>query len=174
MTTYRKKLLDKDGNTIIPALAGDETGWVNTADLADGSVISDKLADSAVTTAKIADGAVTAQKIDWSDVRVSASTIWTGKLYQISDYIDLDEPLLQGNIYIFTVFGNSDSYLMEFPMTYRNPYFQYSYYDGTTAVRWRFGISNNGTRITINNNSLNMGSNTALTRIAKVVASKRS
>jgi hypothetical protein len=48
MATYRKKLLDKDGNTIIPAMAGDETGWVNTADLADGSVTEGKMATSAI------------------------------------------------------------------------------------------------------------------------------
>lgn len=51
MATYRKKLLDKDGNTIIPAMAGDETGWVNTADLADGSVTSAKFAQYAVNSA---------------------------------------------------------------------------------------------------------------------------
>lgn len=51
MATYRKKLLDKDGNTIIPALAGDETGWVNTADLADSSVTAAKFASGAVNSA---------------------------------------------------------------------------------------------------------------------------
>ena len=77
MATYRKKLLDKDGNTIIPALAGDETGWVNTADLADGSVTSAKLADSAATTAKIADGAVTTAKIADGAVTVDKLAAYT-------------------------------------------------------------------------------------------------
>ncbi len=139
-----------------------------------GSVLSTPTNVAYVNTANIVDGAVTAQKIDWSDVRVSATTIWTGTLYQISDYIDLSEALVVGDLYIFTFLGNSSTYLMEFPMTYRDNYFQCAYYDGTTVVRWRLVISNNGTRITVNNNSLNMSSNTALTRIAKVTASKRS
>lgn len=55
MATYRKILKDKDGNNIIPALAGDETGWVNTAD--------------------IADGAVDATKIDWSGTNGVIKTV---------------------------------------------------------------------------------------------------
>lgn len=51
MATYRKKLLDKDGNTIIPAMAGDETGWVKTADIAGGAVTPAKFAQYAVNEA---------------------------------------------------------------------------------------------------------------------------
>lgn len=46
MATYRKILKDKDGNNIIPALVGDGTEWVNTADIADGAVTPSKLENS--------------------------------------------------------------------------------------------------------------------------------
>ena len=37
MATYRKPLKDIDGNFIIPAMTGDQTGWVQNGDLADGA-----------------------------------------------------------------------------------------------------------------------------------------
>lgn len=43
MATYRKPLKDIDGNFIIPAMTGDETGWIQTGDLADNSVTKAKL-----------------------------------------------------------------------------------------------------------------------------------
>lgn len=43
MATYRKPLKDIDGNFIIPAMTGDQTGWVQNGDLADGAVTADKI-----------------------------------------------------------------------------------------------------------------------------------
>ena len=127
-----------------------------------------------VTTSMIADGAVKGGNIDFTTLRLSATTLWTGSLYTMNDYIDLPEALVEGDVYIFTVLGNSSTYLMEFPMTCRGTYFQCAYYDGTTVVRWRFIISQNNTRVTLGNLSMNMSSNTALTRIAKVNITARS
>lgn len=88
MATYRKKLLDKDGNTIIPAMAGDETGWVNTADLADG----------AVSTPKIADGAVTSGKIDWTAITATldALSFIRRRFVYDGDCDDITEPGFYG------------------------------------------------------------------------------
>lgn len=61
MATYRKRLRNRNGDFIIPALNGDETGWIQTNDVA----------DEAITTSKIADGAVTNAKIDWSSMSVA-------------------------------------------------------------------------------------------------------
>ena len=42
MATYRKRLLNRNGDFIIPALNGDETGWIQTNDVADGAITSAK------------------------------------------------------------------------------------------------------------------------------------
>ena len=63
MATYRKRLRNRNGDFIIPALNGDETGWIQTNDVADG----------AITTGKIADGAVTNAKISWSSTEFESS-----------------------------------------------------------------------------------------------------
>lgn len=43
MATYRKPLKDINGDFIIPAMTGDQTGWVQTGDIADGAVTSGKI-----------------------------------------------------------------------------------------------------------------------------------
>ena len=43
MATYRRLLKDGDGNTIIPAMTGDQTEWIQTNDIADEAVTSDKI-----------------------------------------------------------------------------------------------------------------------------------
>jgi len=43
MATYRKPLYDNEGNIIIPAMTSDQTGWVETDDIADGAIDSSKL-----------------------------------------------------------------------------------------------------------------------------------
>lgn len=43
MTTYRKRLKDKNGDTIIPALSGDETKWIKNSDIGDEVVKSDNI-----------------------------------------------------------------------------------------------------------------------------------
>lgn len=43
MATYRKPLKDINGNFIIPAMTGDQTEWIQTGDIADGAVTSDKI-----------------------------------------------------------------------------------------------------------------------------------
>ena len=43
MATYRKPLKDIDGNFIIPAMTGDQTGWIQTGDIADNAVTAPKI-----------------------------------------------------------------------------------------------------------------------------------
>lgn len=43
MATYRKPLKDVDGNFIIPAMTGDQTGWIQTGDIADNAVTAPKI-----------------------------------------------------------------------------------------------------------------------------------
>lgn len=56
MATYRKPLKDIDGNTIIPAMTGDQTGWVQTGDLANGAVTANKIASSLYNDIVLAPG----------------------------------------------------------------------------------------------------------------------
>lgn len=44
MATYRKPLIDNNGDHIIPAMTGDQTKWVKTGDLDDESVTIAKIA----------------------------------------------------------------------------------------------------------------------------------
>lgn len=69
MATYRKRLKDKDGNTIIPAMAGDQTEWIQTGDIADEAVTSDK--------------------IDWTTVYVSADALSSDKSYSANTNTDV-------------------------------------------------------------------------------------
>ena len=104
-------------------------------------------------------------------VRVTASTIWSGNAYTLGDSIILSEELVEGNVYIWTVRGLSGSFIMEFPMTYRNKNFQASYYDGSTVVRWRWDIGNDNKTVTLSTSSLGINSNAGLLRVAKLILS---
>ena len=72
MATYRKRLKNRNGDTIIPALDGS----ITTGDIADGAITSGKLASNSVTTAKINAGAVTNAKIGSAAVK-SANMDWS-------------------------------------------------------------------------------------------------
>ena len=77
MATYKRRLRDKDGNTIYPdvgleldeVIYGDDPGqaetpspWIETGDIKDNQI----------TSAKIADGAITGPKMDFSSVAGTA------------------------------------------------------------------------------------------------------
>ena len=137
----------------------------------------------AVETAMIADGAVTAPKINFSNIGNTCTTIWSGNLYQTgsSNKVTLDEPILYGRPYVITVYGLSGSYLMEFIFTARSGAYQAAYYDGTNSCRWRINFLNASgggtapfTQMYLDTQSQNMGTNTAIIRVAKLVPDDQS
>lgn len=71
-------------------------------------------------------------------------------------------------MYIFTFYGISATYLMQFPFTFKNTSAQFGYRDETNFFRARISILENGKKLQINNQSVNMASNTALTAIEEV------
>ena len=95
-------------------------------------------------------------------------TIWQGSLYETNSTITLTEPLEENNLYIFTFYGLSSTYLIQFPFTYKGVNFQVAYYDGTDYFRMRLDITSNASKVTVNENSINNASNTALIAIEKV------
>lgn len=137
----------------------------------------------AVETDMIADDAVTAPKIDFSDIGNTCTTIWSGNLYQTgsSNKVTLDEPIQYGRPYIITAYGLSGSYLMEFIFTARSGAYQAAYYDGTNSCRWRINFLNASgggtapyTQMYLDAQSQNMGANTAIIRVAKLVPADQS
>lgn len=58
---------------------------------------------------------------------------------------------------------------MQFPLTYRNNSVQFGYKDETNFFRARISILENGKKLQINNQSVNMAQNTALTAIEEVL-----
>lgn len=175
MATKYVTLKDSNGDTLYPQAVA--------TNLAPGSIDTTELADGAVTTAKITDGAVTAPKIDFSNIGNTCTTIWSGNLYQTgsSNKVTLDEPILYGRPYAITVYGLSGSYLMEFIFTARSGVYQAAYYDGTNSCRWRINFLNASgggtapfTQMYLDAQSQNMGANTAIIRVAKLVPANQS
>lgn len=100
--------------------------------------------------------------------KTKTKTIWQGVLYETNSSITLTEALKKDSLYIFTFYGLSSSYLMQFPFTYKGGSFQVAYYDGTNYFRMRLDITSEGKKVTVNSASINNASNTALIAIEKV------
>ena len=107
--------------------------------------------------------------VDVSTTKVTTTALWTGNIYSAGSYADLSEAMQPGQVYIITVKGLSGTYIMEFPFTMRYSALQFDYYDGSTVARWRLNINANRDRITIDTGSMNMGTNTAILRVDKVI-----
>lgn len=131
--------------------------WIDTSDIKNG----------AVTTDKIADGAVKSSKIDWT-----TSTLWSGKYYSIgaSTAQTLSQALEVGRLYVIEVIGLSSSWKMQFPFIYTgDKNIQFAYYDGSSYARWRVAITSSASGFYLDNNSTNMAANTAITRFMRVM-----
>lgn len=100
--------------------------------------------------------------------KIEPKTIWQGNLYTTNSYIDLNKALENNKLYIFTFYGLSSNYLLQAPFVYKSNYFQTAYYDGTNYFRMRLNITNNGTRIQVDSQSINNASNTALIAIDEI------
>lgn len=142
----------------------------------------DTLYPQAVAT-NLAPGSITPDEIDFSNIGNTCSPVWEGNLYQTgnANKVTLNEPLMYGRPYVITMYGLSGSYLMECIFTCRSNYYQASYYDGTNACRWRINFMNASggstapfTQMFLDTNSINMGTNTAIIRVAKLVPADQS
>lgn len=107
--------------------------------------------------------------VDVTTTYVRTTPLWTGNLYTTGSSLTLSEALIEGQLYIVTVRGLSGSYTMEFPFTMHYNYLQFSYYDGTTAVRWRIDINSAKTTMTLSSGSLGISSNAGILRVDKVI-----
>ena len=98
---------------------------------------------------------------------IKTTTIWTGNVYSKNTTTNIDENLRTGSLYYFEVKGLSSLYYEYIPFVVNGgtQYIQHTTYDGTTAVRWRIILT--PSTFTLDNNSLNMSSNTAITKIIK-------
>lgn len=143
-----------DGGTAV----GTPAPWIETSDIKNG----------AVTTDKIADGAVKSSKIDWT-----TSTLWSGKYYSIgaSTAQTLSQALDVGRLYVIEVIGlSSSSWKMQFPFIYTGDRsIQFAYYDGSSYARWRVTITPSASGFYLDPNSTNMSANTAITRFMRVM-----
>ena len=74
MATYRKRLRNRNGDFIIPALNGDETGWIQTNDVADGAITNAKIDWSSME--------------HWSIVLPEDKTVSNTSAYQYKDVPD--------------------------------------------------------------------------------------
>lgn len=137
----------------------------------------DTLYPQAVAT-NLAPASVKADDIDFTTIGSTCTTIWEGNLYQTGDVnkVTLNEAVEEGKPYVITVKGLSSGYLMEFICTFRSCFYQASYYDGTTVVRWRINFLNESggqsapfTKMYLDNASTNMSATTAIVRVAKLI-----
>lgn len=92
--------------------------------------------------------------------------IWSGNEYTIGHDVSVSN-FESGKLYIFEVYGLSGSYKEYIPFISNGSiqYVQYTMYDGSTNVRWRIELTSNTFKL--NNNSINMGSNTAILNLYK-------
>ena len=141
MATYRKKLLDKDGNTIIPALAGDETGWVNTGDIADEAVTTAKIDDGSVTVAKLAQNAASnavktsGNLTPTSDTASAWIALFDTPGYYVTGYSGkcfTDQPTNYG--VLETIFRTSQSIMQRYTSTVNDVYIRTGDLDGWHGV----------------------------------------
>ena len=142
----------------------------------------DTLYPQAVAT-NLAPGSITPDEINFSNIGNTCSTVWGGNLYKTgnANKVTLNEPLMYGRPYIITMYGLSSGYLMECIFTCRSSNYQAAYYDGTNACRWRINFLNASgggtapfTQMFLDTNSTNMGTNTAIIRVAKLVPADQS
>lgn len=114
------------------------------------------------------DNGVYEEFVNLNNLHTKTKTIWNGSLHTTNETIVLQEALEEGNLYIFTFYGLSSTYLVQVPFTYKSGNFQYAYYDGTNYFRMRLDITSGGAKITVNSASVNNAANTALISIEKV------
>lgn len=106
-----------------------------------------------------------------NDLQTNMRTIWKGNCYTTGSANTqiTSENFEEGKLYLFVVQGNSGAFRMTIPYVYGSGNsLQYAYYDGTTVVRWRIIINTTRTGFYLDNDSLNMGSNTGVLAIYKV------
>lgn len=142
-----------DGGTAV----GTPAPWVDTSDIKNG----------AIKTNKIADGAVKSSKVDFT-----TSTIWSGNYYSIgsSNAQTLSEKLEPGRLYVIEVFGLSSSWKMQFPFVYTGEKnIQLAYYEGSSYARWRVSITSSESGFYLAPDSKNMAENTAITKFMRVM-----
>lgn len=165
--------IQQNGTTVQTFTANQSTDA--TANISVPTQLSDL--DGTVSTSQIADGVVTSKKIDFSGVGNTCTTVWSGNLYQTgsANKVTLDEPLIYGRPYVITAYGLSGTYLMEFIFTCRSASYQAAYYDGANSCRWRINFMNESgggaapfTQMYLDSQSTNMGTNTAILRVAKI------
>ena len=97
------------------------------------------------------------------------NTIWTGNVYTVNQHTNIGQALESGHLYVIEVKGLSSLYYEYIPFVSNggNQSIQHTTYDGNIAVRWRIGLTSN--TFTLDSNSLNIGSNTAITKIIEII-----
>lgn len=103
--------------------------------------------------------------------KLSSNIIWKGNHYAKgnSNMQYFNKPLEDGKLYMFYAYGISVNFIQAIPFIAGvSDYIQQSYYDGSTAARWRIMINSNKTGFYLDDNSLNMQANTAIISCIKV------
>lgn len=97
------------------------------------------------------------------------NTIWSGNVYAVNQQTNIGQALESGHLYAFEVKGLSSLYYEYIPFISNgaNQSIQHTTYDGNTAVRWRIDMTSN--TFNLSSNSLNMGSNTAITKLIRII-----
>ena len=97
------------------------------------------------------------------------NTIWSGNVYTVNQQTNIGQSLESGHLYAYEVKGLSSLYYEYIPFISNgaNQSIQHTTYDGNTAVRWRIDMTSN--TFLLSSNSLNMGANTAITKIIEII-----
>ena len=97
------------------------------------------------------------------------NTIWSGNVYTANQQTNIGQALESGHLYAYEVKGLSSLYYEYIPFISNgaNQSIQHTTYDGNTVVRWRIGLTSN--TFNIDNFSLNIGSNTAITKLIRII-----
>ena len=97
--------------------------------------------------------------------------LWTGEKYTKHDTLTISEVLQAGHLYMITCRGVSSSFTVSLPVLYTGGNIQIAYANvaGGTSEGFRYRLLVNGTTITIDGNSQNNISNTAILRIDKII-----
>lgn len=95
--------------------------------------------------------------------------IWQGEIYQSGTKITLNRTLKHGKAYTIKFLGLSSTYYVYYTFVYDNNFIQYSYYDPTrNGFRYRLDISENGSVIIINSDSINNTTNSKIVAIYEI------